>query len=1622
MKKILLLFTLLLLPISLFAQGHYIIPDIGAPDMAIYVEMVAPHDQKGYFGNDGFYLPDIDNEVTISVTKNAQYVTFGPLVVSWEGRLVSTHIFVNKSANPTSILPDPAFQVEFEVSGTTVPSPRNFTFNIVKPQSLGINGDISGINEFVLGEGSLGVRSARGAMIVDSLTLKASSDYTFSTKDPDGDLTNGNQGYFPAILLSKGPIKGNNSTISVSAPSRNAGPGGGGGGGYFSDLPAGTGGSDGGSGFTSGGKGGTNLYISSNGAYKAYGQSTGANGYSFNGIESFDPVPLGGWEASYGGTGHPFGTIGSQALDGTNANTQGGYGGGSAYKNNTQGGAGSYATTGEGDNVTGGTTGGRVVGNSMIVPLAGGSGGASGNPQAGFPDFSVSSGAGGGGGGAVNLFATSIENLNITADGDDGGNGHDEADGGPGSGGATSVMAKIGLSNISLSADGGHNDGRDGGSGRVRIDGYDKGTPTAYTPNSASKYNGISTDTSHIIKPKHRLTGSHKSGDSLYVYMKSKTMNWTLYDSFSTGSVGWGINFNFPPSHIDEYYIVVIQKANLSVDDYAYSPGLVLSQAASNIFRFGDPKLYVPKDTSFDVVNCENVFYEDSIQIQSIGGDYAHINLQDLWAFGNKGFKVLNTGEYDISPQSPDSLFYIKFSYTKQAGQTGTITDTLFLISNKLGTDTNRIAVSINLNSPEITFIDADNNSEIDTLLLDNICIGDISNKALIIRNDSKFTLNDLSLKIKSNEGSQATDFTVNPATISNLLVSATDKVDVTFQDMDNNHFGSGVSVKLFVYSKECPDPIDSIVVFIKVQNSELAISEADNSLDFGSVPVGQTKDMSVTLTNIGDRPALIQVPNPVNAPFSLVTPAISSFPMLLNPVSIDPTAKIVLTYRFSPVTNDNFLDSTLFVSFADVSKNSCEAEKKMYLTGTSTKAQISFNDTLDFGILYECQTDSADAYIKNESGFLITIDTAGAKLVGGNLDHFQITNKPYTISQGGQNQFRIHYTPPVIPTNSGLKTTTLQFELDPTTGEIFEIFVKADIDTFLVDYSPGKPFDLGNIPVGFDVPPQQLTITNNGKLPRTLTSITQVIGSKLTITPVVPGLPVVIPPSGAVTFDVDISLTPADTGNFAETIIAEFEECSTELPVNVVAKGIEGKLEIVGNFNLGKVPPCFNLSEDVEFRNAGQADIRLDSVLIVDESGVEITRLNMSQTTLSGYDGTNGFKTQYNLYGNKVPFGKHTAKLIAYVFENGMTNNYPVEINYEVVSGLIITPNPVNFGVVNLNNIKTMTVNISKDTSAPFSATTDFNVHIDRANLVIPYFEYQFVSPNDIQLNIGDKKTKIFNIDFIPTVNQSYLDTLQLFITISGCEYNVPLVLNGSASEGDTLFIYAKIMNNVEPNIDNFHIPIYATLKSKDTATKTIPVQLSQLDIDFNKTVFFPMSLTNGSFITRMTDPALSILQIKMQTPVNVTNKGETILTELVGPTMLGNTKDNLIHLGSTPSITDSTGISKILAQSGNLNLTICEEGGQRLLEHTNGFNYSLLKANGMIQIKANLVEPGVHKIKLINLTGKSILIDEINRSKNDKNEYLIDFDTSELNSGVYYIVFETPSRFKTEKLIIIN
>lgn len=444
-------------------------PDVAAPGMNVVLEILA-RDSLRPFGTDG--LASL-SQIVLVHPEDSDRVVFGPIEVSWNGRLLQV---------PAYILPNAALgTVPFLVHSIKVGQfSDTIDFSIDTPQHLGrLSGPIT------IG-GGLGQLSQENTLLVDSL-IATNATIHFSEQNPD--TLPSNPRLLPVVILSKGPVRLTNSTLSVDASGVKGGPGGGGGGHGFQGS--------GGIGFTGGGSCPADSLSNSGSDSSA---TLAAGGRAATGV-------IGGQSAVFaddlgggGGTGAPFGLSGAAGVSAQTTTRAGGYGGGSGAGEQLQpftlefgGGGGGFGTAGTGGLALNGPgpNGGNPNGGRFLVPLAGGSGGAAGKANA-VADNSTIGGSGGGGGGALEITAFDsiiCKGSVLSARGDSGTTGYKiAAGGGGGSGGSIYLEATDGVQTqqTSVRVEGGDSGqgamsglaGGSGGLGRVRIDGPSNLVPT----------------------------------------------------------------------------------------------------------------------------------------------------------------------------------------------------------------------------------------------------------------------------------------------------------------------------------------------------------------------------------------------------------------------------------------------------------------------------------------------------------------------------------------------------------------------------------------------------------------------------------------------------------------------------------------------------------------------------------------------------------------------------------------------------------------------------------------------------------------------------------------------------------------------------------------------------------------------------------------------------------------------------------------------------------------------------------------------------------------------------------------------------------------------------------------
>jgi hypothetical protein len=1010
-----------------------IIPDICAPGMNVYVEIMAPASAKNSFGPDGFSLNNPGSSVIVRALRDSDTskLLFGPCVISWDGRLISTQVFVPPveigGPNPNTDLWDRTnqeFHIPVQVIINGVPSATIDTIYIVQPFAFNDRGGDN--TNRILGAGGWGKRSRRGAMIVSEMGLPANSIISIDTNDCDP-YTPGNQGYLPFTLISQGRIQGRNATILANAQLHNGGPGGGGGAGKFCDVVSTA--EIGGNGFSGGAPGGRNgssiPFV--NNFYTSPGTGTGSPVNSQTGGRTITGISGGetrAYEGGGGGTGHPFGLSGSGSL-GNSGQIDGGYGGGSAPQDRQFGGGGAYRTAGASSN---GINGGKPVGNACVVPIAGGSGGATGNPQLGFGTITCS-GRGGGGGGAIRIYASEITNLSVQARGADG--EANNPNGGSGSGGHIGIGAKNRLSNISADLRGGQT-APAGGDGRFRFDAGTYPSAPLFTPqNSLSNtgFRGPSTGQKFFVIRQGITNLPYSGSGKLEFYIKPDNGPWKLLDfsKLPYGDNGDSLQIAFDnlslfPEKV--YYLVAVQDHRYlysSAGEFQNEPEKVMSQAAANILVVSEQPV-LNCDTLVDIIPalvCPTDQRLDTLVIRNFGG--ADLRLDSIvQVYNNQGFTILNKPAPGTLIAPRDSIrIIIQFDNPPRSG---TLIDTLIIYSNDPSPRKSPWFVTITGNKDEIAlaYLDANRNNIIRELRVGGTCIGKTVLNEAVILNRSSFPLPTTDLILSKNPNNV---FAFRALTSGDIPPASSVRIEFTYTPQQR-----GADTAYFIASVGKCNYADTLLIIGNGQESRLEFRPAEYT--FLSVPVGRRDTGIVYLVNNGDTPAWIPVFPPPPLPFAIIETR-PALPALL-PIG----DSIALLVEFMPSRKG--ADSTVLLADTKDTLQSCQSAQPFtaLLRGISSASLMIVSLPID--TIINPRNDSYTIPVKyhftpvdtlNRASFSIAFQTDSRLFYPKSASRGRLTS---SILPGNRRQIQVQFdTISLLPQDSILTSINGLLQLD---------------------------------------------------------------------------------------------------------------------------------------------------------------------------------------------------------------------------------------------------------------------------------------------------------------------------------------------------------------------------------------------------------------------------------------------------------------------------------------------------------------------------------------------------------------------------------------------------------------
>lgn len=1004
---------------SLFAQPTIsaVIPDLCTPGLNTAMEIMAPSAQKGSFGADGFYLNNPGDAIRVKTLRDSDssFIIFSPFIISWEGRVISIQAFVNpRSAggpNPNSSdwsLLTNDFRIPICVMVNGIQSSID-TVYIVQPFAFGNR--VSNSQTSILGEGTWGKRSRRGAMIIDSMILPLNGKFEVSTNDCDP-YTKGNQGYLPFTLIVKGNVQGSGGVISVNANKQNGGPGGGGGAGPFCDITTPT--SNAGNGYTGGAPSGRNasgIPLVTN-FYGTQGIGSGSpnpnNNISGNSITGVRGGECRSYEGGGGGTGHPYGMSGSGSFGSTGA-IDGFYGGGTSPTDRLFGGGGGYRTDGASSN---GINGGKSHGNRAVVPIAGGSGGATGNPRAGFGSITCS-GYGGGGGGAISFHAMSISNIIVEAKGASGED--NDPYGGGGSGGFIGCGARSSI-NLMTGVTSGGLGNTYGGEGRFRFESpiYPQGIPNAFpiaNQSGQESYRGVTIEYVSQIPRNSPLQLLFSGGDSVRFYLKAKTGIWQQYDvtQLPTNSGLLNIPFDdinrFPDSL---YYMMAIQSnARFStINEYLHEPIAIISQSAGNILHIPTFPI-IASDTNvrfLQSVICKEDTITRNIQIRNIGSGALTI---DSMRFKGTvpGFAISKPSIFPLIVRAGDS---IEITVIFQSNGIPIVSnDSLIIFSNARNDSTWMIHVSAKKEVFELAYRHYDSSSYQRTFTMPIGCIGTSVRDTLFIINRTPSIIPSDSIRLSTNSGWSM----IKPQSFILQNDSAMFILQHDISVIQNK------IVNLEVHHPLC-DTID--VITIQGSGKRAVLSADPANISIQNQPVGFTTNQSIIIKNIGNASAHI-IPGSfgLQAPFQIS----STSPPL--PYTLQPNDSIVFTLTITMNTPGSVTDTLAITSL--VQQTSCDASLSIPISANANLPMMSVRfankpkadpKADDFEIPIVCSIPSTDSILGN---MILSFKVNGAFFYPKKTTHGTLSSY---LDGNGNRIISIAFKNSIISRNDSLLTT----------------------------------------------------------------------------------------------------------------------------------------------------------------------------------------------------------------------------------------------------------------------------------------------------------------------------------------------------------------------------------------------------------------------------------------------------------------------------------------------------------------------------------------------------------------------------------------------------------------------
>ncbi|MFH1050710.1 MAG: choice-of-anchor D domain-containing protein [bacterium] len=284
----------------------------------------------------------------------------------------------------------------------------------------------------------------------------------------------------------------------------------------------------------------------------------------------------------------------------------------------------------------------------------------------------------------------------------------------------------------------------------------------------------------------------------------------------------------------------------------------------------------------------------------------------------------------------------------------------------------------------------------------------------------------------------------------------------------------------------------------------------------------------------------------------------------------------------------------------------------------------------------------------------------------------------------------------------------------------------------------------------------------------------------------------------------------------------------------------------------------------------------------------------------------------------------------------------------------------------------------------------------------VITDNQFSIINPQ-FPMSIPGKQSKFLDIKYEPV--DSIAAEIILDFQYEPCDLIKSVDVGGSpvAASVDILTdtIRAKTGEIVE-------IPIYLRNANNVELTRTTGYVL---DFIFNYTLLDPLDYPNSLIVDGKRIVSLEV-------PKDAGEKD--IVAKIRCRVCLGNARETDLEISNYKS---KGGIVAVRKQDGKFIISdICEEGGKRLINPEGKAEIYFVAPNpssGEFNLSINLIETEYTEIYLTNIVGMRVY-DVFSGEINKPGEYEFNVNAVNLSSGLYYLILQTPTIRKAEKMVL--